>query len=426
MVTMKHISFVLIGLLLVSPALACGGRDIILSDNPAEEGITSTYSEPHRMNFHYDAEGNLLMKKSDVTISKNAADKIIEQYLDEKYSDWESYAFESFDLEHARPVYMYSAHAPDVAISNHIGSPQFVTDHLHLHVDVITGELFDVGCGGGPGMVLATVPFATEETNDWSDIMPHGRTYFYTDLVIPDGSVPTIDGVYTEEEWDDALVADFHLGTTDDSYIQYGCGGPGKRVSTGKTSIEHVETKMKVANGVLYVAVEAPPADWIGIMFKDFAHHGMIGDFGDVKLLSNGEVHDYFLSSNPKSDDPVMKQGQHGCFSYGKLVQDKESNILDAAAQGNVYEFAIPLDNEDAGDTHWQENGAYQVAVLVGDGPVVLSKDARISGQETVRLGTQEEYAYVKTRARGTHSHTGHDHAAEEPWSLWSWFRGLF
>jgi len=44
------------------------------------------------------------------------------------------------------------------------------------------------------------------------------------------------------------------------------------------------------------------------MLFKDFEHHGMIGDFNDAKLLTSAGVEDYFLSPDPGSSTPEPRK----------------------------------------------------------------------------------------------------------------------
>lgn len=48
-------------------------------------------------------------------------------------------------------------------------------------------------------------------------------------------------------------------------------------------------------------------------MFKDFPHHGMIGDFNDAKLLTVNGVADYFVVEHPAQPAPGPRklQGVH-------------------------------------------------------------------------------------------------------------------
>jgi len=60
-------------------------------------------------------------------------------------------------------------------------------------------------------------------------------------------------------------------------------------------------------------------------------------------------------------------------MAAGVLVRDAHSNLVAAAHRdipdGREYEIAFPLGNADEGDTAWERSRAYQIALLVGDGP---------------------------------------------------------
>ncbi len=43
-------------------------------------------------------------------------------------------------------------------------------------------------------------------------------------------------------------------------------------------------------------------------MFKDFSHHGMIGDFNDVKLLTRAGIDDYFVAKSAEQHRPVERK----------------------------------------------------------------------------------------------------------------------
>jgi len=49
------------------------------------------------------------------------------------------------------------------------------------------------------------------------------------------------------------------------------------------------------------------------VLFKDFEHHGMIGDFNDAKLLTVKGVADYFVAEQPDQTAPGHRklQGVH-------------------------------------------------------------------------------------------------------------------
>lgn len=52
---------------------------------------------------------------------------------------------------------------------------------------------------------------------------------------------------------------------------------------------------------------------WVALLFKDFPHHGMIGDFNDAKLLTTSGVADYFVAERPgqSAPGPRKRQGVH-------------------------------------------------------------------------------------------------------------------
>ena len=57
-------------------------------------------------------------------------------------------------------------------------------------------------------------------------------------------------------------------------------------------------------------------------------------------------------------------------MASGDLVQDPQPNLIASAHRtvGKVreYEFAFPLKNESLGNTAWERDRSYQIAVLVG------------------------------------------------------------
>jgi hypothetical protein len=397
----RVICVLLLAMIFVLPfAYACGGRDVLLLDEMSDVIFSEKYSEMYGQSFSYDLEGNILIEKENIKVSKKDADTIVMDFLDLNNPGWESLAFETLDLEHGRAVYMYEAHAPGVAVTHHVGAVRFVTDHFHLHVDAINGDLLDVGCGGAPSKVLSKVSLDVSSDYEWDYILPNGETYFYTDFVIPEGDKPEIDGKIDKNEWADAKNKHFHLGSLENEIVSYGCGGSGKEIKNSFGVLYEVEIFSKIVGDNLYVAVKTKSPNWVGIMFKDFPHHGMIGDFGDVKILTQYSIEDYYLASDKNNDIAIKKTGIRGCFHYAKLIEDQENNLIESAtSQGEnyVYEFVMPLSNSDPADTHWEYGEAYQISVLLGTSPKFygLTKDTYMSSQETVRLGEQLDYNFV-------------------------------
>ena len=60
-------------------------------------------------------------------------------------------------------------------------------------------------------------------------------------------------------------------------------------------------------------AVRADTDRWVALLFKDFPHHGMIGDFNDVKLLTVKGIEDFFVAELPdqKESAPRKTAGVH-------------------------------------------------------------------------------------------------------------------
>jgi len=46
----------------------------------------------------------------------------------------------------------------------------------------------------------------------------------------------------------------------------------------------------------------------VALLFKDFPHHGMIGDFNDAKLLTVKGVEDYFVAEVPDQKEPAPRK----------------------------------------------------------------------------------------------------------------------
>lgn len=74
-----------------------------------------------------------------------------------------------------------------------------------------------------------------------------------------------------------------------------------------------IEVWTKVHGETIYFGVRADTDRWIGLLLKNFEHHGMIGDFNDAKLFSLQGVEDYFVASHPRQTrpGPRLKAGVH-------------------------------------------------------------------------------------------------------------------
>jgi len=80
-------------------------------------------------------------------------------------------------------------------------------------------------------------------------------------------------------------------------------------------------------------------------------------------------------------------------MASGSLVRDQASNLIKAAhwtaGKGREYEFTMPLKNAHSGDTLWEHNRTYMIAILVGPGQEYkgVSEDVWMSDQILIRIG---------------------------------------
>jgi len=81
-------------------------------------------------------------------------------------------------------------------------------------------------------------------------------------------------------------------------------------------------------------------------------------------------------------------------MASGSLVRDQASNIIKSAhrpvGQTREYEFTMSLKNSDQGDTLWERDQTYMVALLVGPDREHkgVSEDVWMSDQVLIRIGT--------------------------------------
>lgn len=50
--------------------------------------------------------------------------------------------------------------------------------------------------------------------------------------------------------------------------------------------------------------MRADTTKWLALLFKDFEHHGMIGDFNDAKVLTVKGIEDFFVAESPGQEEP--------------------------------------------------------------------------------------------------------------------------
>jgi hypothetical protein len=81
-------------------------------------------------------------------------------------------------------------------------------------------------------------------------------------------------------------------------------------------------------------------------------------------------------------------------MAAGILVQDAQSNLLAGAqrsdGQHRDYEFSFPLRNDDLGDTLWERDRTYMLAVLLGPQPAYtgINDAVWMSDQVLIRVGS--------------------------------------
>lgn len=204
---------------LSEPLFACGGVTATIADDPQPFGIR-TEQGPGGVTLHFDKAGNVYVAAKDIKISSALAEAIAKRYLKEKHKTYEHLEFEGFTYDHGDLVYMYHAHAPDLAYSVHIGPIKSVTDHAHVHVSAVTGDVYGPGCGVGSGIVEMKF-----DPKDYpADLKDKRLPYlqFNTHFIAREGKPPKIDGRIEKGEWQGAGHEVIHVGTAKDKVTEYG------------------------------------------------------------------------------------------------------------------------------------------------------------------------------------------------------------
>lgn len=201
------------------PVMACGGVTATIADDPKPFGI-KTERGPGGVTLHFDRAGNAYVAAKDIKISSALAEAIAKRYLKERYKTFEHLEFEAFTYDHGDLVYMYHAHVPGLAYSVHIGPVKSVTDHAHVHVSAVTGDVYGPGCGVGSGIV--EMKFDPKEYP--ADLKDKRLPYlqFNTDFIAREGKPPKVDGRMEKGEWQGAPYQVIHVGTAKDKVTEYG------------------------------------------------------------------------------------------------------------------------------------------------------------------------------------------------------------
>lgn len=81
-------------------------------------------------------------------------------------------------------------------------------------------------------------------------------------------------------------------------------------------------------------------------------------------------------------------------MASGDLVQDPQPNLIESAhrtvGKAREYEFAFPLKNESLGNTAWERDRSYRIAVLVGPTKEFqgVTEETWMSDQVLIRIGS--------------------------------------
>lgn len=359
---------------------ACGGKDVILSEDPALVV----------QNDRFDDQGNLLIQKSKANISPALAQAIVTGFLKKAMSDPPlPLTFRKLEKVHGKLIYQFQSQPlSDYNGKYHLGPVNFIVDRLVLDVDAATGNLYLAnGCGAAPGQLLYKYnpsDFKAMTTSIQPTLISNNTNF----IARRTGNSIKIDGRIGPEEWKNTGHKYFYLGT----YKPHAPSQPHRK------AYYYAEVWSQIDDGNIYFAVKTDTPYWVALMFKDEPNLGMLGSYRDAKVMkSNGEISDrYFTQRKDKS-------------FY--LAFDKKDHILSKGSyQGDfyTYEFAFPLKSNDPEDVAFEEGKAYNMLLLVGNtldhyGIFTLNKahanhdhsrnnkehtDVWASNEETIRIGS--------------------------------------
>jgi hypothetical protein len=201
------------------PVEACGGVTAFIVDDAKALGVRPA-TGPGGITFYYDKEGNALLPASVVKVESALAEAVAKRYLEKKYGRYGHLEFEGFSYDHGDFVYMYHADVPNLAYSVHIGPVSYVTDHAHVHVSALTGDVYGPGCGLGSG--IPDMPFDASAYP--KELVGKRLPYvqFDSHFVAKEGTAPTIDGKIDPEEWRGSGHEVITVGTRQKQLTSYG------------------------------------------------------------------------------------------------------------------------------------------------------------------------------------------------------------
>lgn len=322
--------------------LACGGRDIILSDDlDAAVGLYRGKS--------VDADGNILFKESDVYISPALARAIAEKFVIDNIKEAPlPLTFRKFEYVHGKLIYQFeSTPLENYNGKYHLGPVNYKVEDLVLDVDAVTGDLYlATGCGAAPGKLVYRYNSGDFDNNEpvSSEVFASNNTSF---IARNTGNTITIDGRIDSGEWKDTGHRYFYLGT-------YKSHNPSENHSE---PYYYAEVWTQIDNRNIYFAVKTDTPNWVGIMLKDDPNLGMLGSYYDAKVMkSNGEITDRHFITRPDK-------------TFFLEVDDTDNVIAQGHQQNDfyTYEFAIPLKTYDKQDVSFDIGKAYNMLLVVGN-----------------------------------------------------------
>jgi ferredoxin len=327
---------------------ACGGKDVVLSEDPEKGASFSAYGNGQQMFF--DDAGFLLKDKTEARISPSLAQAIVDRFVQQKIpSLTRPFTFRKLEYVHGKLIYQFTSEdpLPDYNGKYHLGPVNFIVDHPVLDVDAKTGNIYVAsGCGAAPGQLLyryRASDFQVDEFNSQREFISNNTNFIARNT----GNEIRIDGEINPGEWDETGHKYFYIGT-------YSEHAPSEQ---HLKPYYYAEVWTQIDEENIYFAVKTDTPYWIGLMFKEDPNLGMLGSYRDAKVMkSDGEVTDRHFAKRPDKTFHLKK--------------DNVDHILSMASRQNdfyTYEFAFPLRTDDSQDIVFEKGKAYNMLLSVGN-----------------------------------------------------------
>ena len=339
------IFFLLLAISLILPlkaAYACGGKDVILTENPSA-GVRLFRGN------QLDEHGNMLYEKSDVRIEPALVQAIAEKFVIDHFENSAlPLTFRKLEYVHRKLIYQFESRPVENYNGKyHLGPVNYKVEKMVLDVDALTGNLYlATGCGSAPGKLVYKF-----NPDDFDGLFPVSSEPFASNntnfIARRTGNKITIDGRINPDEWKNTGHRYFYLGTYN----------PHKSSDEHKEPYYYAEVWTQIDEKNIYFAVKTDSPYWVGLMFKNDPNLGMLGAYRDAKVMkSNGEVTDRHFIQRP---DKTFY-----------LQNDENDHII---AKGNhqndfyTYEFSFPLKTYDRQDVAFEIGKAYNMLLVIGN-----------------------------------------------------------